>query len=239
MSDPQIIGGTGAHDAIRRVLRERPPSRVLDCPCGEGILSAYMRDLGWDVHCCDIDAGNMRVQGFPFQSADLNRGLPYRVGEFDTVVCANGLHRLFNPAGAISEFRRVLKPGGRLFLNLNNYASLDRRLRFLVYGSIDNSLNNQSCQQTISVPEANVRVPLLLPVVANLLNQNGFAIVGQWASGRRRSSPLLFPVALLLKFFGLFVPGKSRRRNHLKLTNGNAALPGGQYLLLETIRQRS
>lgn len=235
---PQVIGGKGAHDALRRILRSRPRARVLDCPSGQGVLSAFMRDLGWEVHCSDIDEGNLRITGLPFRAANLNRGLPHGDAEFDVVVCANGLHRLFNPGRAVSEFHRVLKPGGTLFLNLNNYSALSRRLRFLVYGSLDNALNAGKCEQTTADPEANVRVPFLLPVAANLLESAGFEIKGTWASGTGVGSAVLWPLALMVRGAGLLVPGKSQRRNHLDLSNCTAALPGGRYVLIEAAKRR-
>lgn len=237
MTTPQVIGGKGAHEALRRVLASRSPARVLDCPSGQGVLSAYMRDLGWEVHCSDIDDGNLRVPGLPFRAANLNRGLPGADAEFDVVVCANGLHRLFNPGRAVSEFHRVLRPGGTLFLNLNNYSALSRRLRFLLYGSLDNALNEGKCQQTTADPEANVRVPFLLPVAANLLASAGFEVRGMWASGTDIGSAILWPLAMIVRGAGMCVPSKSRQRNHLALTNRGAALPGGRYILIEAVKR--
>lgn len=236
MTEPHVIGGRGAHDALRRILAARAPAKVLDCPCGRGVLAAYLRDLKWDVHCSDIDEGNLIVPGLPFKPANLNRGLPHADAEFDAVVCANGLHRLFNPGRAIAEFHRVLKPGGTLYLNLNNYSALGRRLRFLLYGSLDNALNAGKCEQTTADPEANVRVPLLLPVAANLLESAGFEFRAAWASGTGATGALLWPMALMIRAAGLLVPGKSRRRNHLWLTNNAAALPGGRYVLIEAVK---
>ncbi|MBL8746069.1 MAG: methyltransferase domain-containing protein [Phycisphaerae bacterium] len=237
MTTPEVIGGKGAHDALRRVLRARPKAKVLDCPSGQGGLAAYMRDLGWDVHCSDIDEGNLRVTGMPFRAANLNRGLPHADAEFDVVVCANGLHRLFNPGRAVAEFHRILRPGGTLFLNLNNYSALGRRLRFLIYGSLDNALNEGKCEQTTTDPEANVRVPFLLPVAGNLLKSAGFEVRQCWASGTDARTMILWPLALALRGLGMLAPPKSRKRNHLALTNSAAAFPGGRYVLIEATKR--
>lgn len=236
MTAPDVIGGKGAHHAIRRILQSRPPARVLDCPAGEGVLAEFLREHGWEVHCSDIDEGNMQARGFPFRQANLNRGLPHNDAEFEAVVCANGLHRLFNPGRAVSEFYRVLKPGGTLYLNLNNYSALSRRLRFLVYGSLDNALNAGKCQQTTADPEANVRIPFLLPVAANLLESAGFEIRGVWASGTGAREVLLWPLAIVMRGAGMLAPARSRKRNHLWLTNGAGALPGGRYVLIEAVK---
>jgi len=37
-------------------------------------------------------------------------------GQFDAVVIVHALHELSNPETALSEMRRVLKPGGTLFI---------------------------------------------------------------------------------------------------------------------------
>ena len=103
-SDLKIIGSRFSHETLCKVLSSREPGKVLDAPCGTGVLTQFLLDLGWEVHCADIDAGHMKVDSVPFTTINLNRAIGFGEESFDAVVCANGLHRLFNPGGAISEF---------------------------------------------------------------------------------------------------------------------------------------
>jgi SAM-dependent methyltransferase len=231
-----IIGGRRSHDVLREVLAARKPCKLLDAPAGTGVLSRYLRDLGYDVHACDIDPGNFRAEGFPFETADLNRALPYADASFDAAVCANGLHRLFHPAGAIREFHRVLRPGGSLHVTVNHYASIDKRLRFLLTGSLDRNLNDAQFDQTIAAPEAHVRQALLWPQLANALEAAGFRIATVRASNVKKTQVALTPVAWLIRGAALFVRGEKRRRNRVAETNASALLPGGKYLYVEAVK---
>ena len=237
MNAPKIIGGRQSHDVLRDVLASRPPCRVLDCPAGTGVLSLFLRERGFDVHCGDIDPGNFKVQGFPFTQVNLNRKVPLPDASFDAIVCANGLHRLFCPGAAIAEFHRLLKPGGRLHVTINNYASITKRLRFLFYGSITNTINEGSFRQTIDDPEANVRAVFLYPQLANLLEAAGFEIVARRAASVKPLHRALSPLAWLIALGALLVSPKSRRRNHLAAMSGPAILPGGKYLYVEAVKR--
>ena len=105
-----IIGLPKSHDALRRVFLELEPQKILDIPVGHGSFTKFLIDNGWDVHCADIDEGNLRLENVPFKNVDLNHPLPYENESYDLIVCINGLHRLYNPAGAIAEFSRILRP---------------------------------------------------------------------------------------------------------------------------------
>jgi SAM-dependent methyltransferase len=54
--------------------------------------------------------------------ADLADPMPYADAEFDDVFCSLALHYLEDWSGPLSEFRRVLKPGGRVFISVNHPA---------------------------------------------------------------------------------------------------------------------
>jgi len=182
MGGLKIIGGRSSHDVLRMVLAERSPGKILDVPAGIGVLSSFLREHGYDVHCADIDPGNFATQGFPFEIVNLNRGLPYPDASFQAAVCANGLHRLWNPGQAIRELYRILTPGGSLFITVNNYASIQKRIRFLFTGSITKTINSGEFCQTTGDPEANFRNCFLFPQLANMLEAAGFQIADTRAS---------------------------------------------------------
>jgi len=237
MSDTQselsIIGGRFSHDTLRKVLADREPGTILDAPCGTGVFTQFLLERGWDVHCADIDPGHMKLSDVPFTRVNLNRTDDLEIGPFDAVVCANGLHRLFNPAGAIRGFYRWLKPGGSLFITVNNYASIEKRIRFLFYGSITNTINESNYIQTIDDPEANVRHLLFYPQLANLLESAGFDIVDIQHSSRKMRHRVMMPIAWAIRLGTLFISPKSRRRSRISETTSSALLPGGKYVFIE------
>ncbi|MBW3543817.1 MAG: class I SAM-dependent methyltransferase [Planctomycetes bacterium] len=115
---------------------------VLDAGCGMGQWAYAMARLNGRVSGVDINDGRLGVaralghglgeKAPRFQSARLE-SLPFEDGTFDGVFCY-GVFMFTNMPAVLAEFRRVLRPGGRLYLNANNvgwYAHLivDRGLR--------------------------------------------------------------------------------------------------------------
>jgi ubiquinone/menaquinone biosynthesis C-methylase UbiE len=238
MNELKVIGGRRSHDVLKSVLESRPAAKVLDAPAGTGVIAQFLKERGWTVHCCDIDPGNFAAQGFPFTQANLNRSLPLQDASFDAVVCANGLHRLFNPGGAIAEFHRVLRPGGTLYITVNNYASIQKRLRFFFYGSITTTINESRYRQTVQDPEANFRNTLFFPQLASLMEDAGFRIVQVRAASVKMSHRLLTPLAWLVRLGTLFIGPTPTRRNRLSMTASGPICPGGKYLFIEAVKKK-
>lgn len=113
--------------------------RILDAGCGTGgflgVLGGLRPDLKrtgleWD-HAAAIRARDKSKAAIARGSVN---GLPFANDSFDAAVSADVLsHQAVDPAKALSELRRVLRPGGRLVLNLPAYQWLlsahDRRVR--------------------------------------------------------------------------------------------------------------
>ena len=101
-----------------RTVDARPGERVLDIAAGTGVSSAPYADRGIQVVPADFSVGMLREghrrrPDLPFTAADA-MALPFADGSFDVVTMSFGLRNVADVDRALREFRRVVRPGGRL-----------------------------------------------------------------------------------------------------------------------------
>src|SRR5437773_1098418 len=118
----------------KKILRAWPRGRLLDVPAGEGALALRLARLGYDVACCDLYPEIFQLDGLEIRSGNLDARLPYDDDSFDAVVCVEGLEHIQNPTNAVSEFSRLLHPGGRLVISVPNIMNIEERLKWLIHG---------------------------------------------------------------------------------------------------------
>ncbi|MEV0446870.1 class I SAM-dependent methyltransferase [Streptomyces sp. NPDC050600] len=100
--------------------------RILDAGCGSGPLTAALRDHGAAVTGVDASAGMLALArrrlgaDAALHVADLRDPLPFADGAFDDVVASLVLHYLEDWGPTLAEFRRVLRPGGRLIASVDH-----------------------------------------------------------------------------------------------------------------------
>jgi len=121
------------HALLDRALAPPPGARnlrALDAGCGHGFQAKILRGLGYKTHGADL-AGALvalarhRVPGAWFARGDVT-ALPYREAAFDAVSCCGStLSFVDDPDLALRELARVLRPGGRLFLDCEHKWSPD------------------------------------------------------------------------------------------------------------------
>lgn len=100
-------------------LAPQDGERILDVACGTGFALARLAEMpfGLDLAGVDINLHMLSRSRLP-STVDLvhadARHLPFADGRFDAVITLNALHYLDDPAIAIEEMARLLRPGGRL-----------------------------------------------------------------------------------------------------------------------------
>ena len=110
----------------------KPSDEVLDAACGTGDLSLLFaqmgarRVVGVDFTEAMLELARLKAQAMvaqrgpttaavEFAHADVTR-LPFDHRTFDIVSIAFGLRNVEKPELALREFRRVMRPGGRLLI---------------------------------------------------------------------------------------------------------------------------
>jgi len=100
--------------------------RVLDAGCGSGALAVALADRGAAVTGIDLSAGLLEIAArrlgpaVVLRQADLEEPLPFADGSFELVVASLVLHYLEDWVPALSEFHRLLVPGGRLVISTHH-----------------------------------------------------------------------------------------------------------------------
>jgi SAM-dependent methyltransferase len=104
--------------------------RVLDAGCATGALLEKLRDRGWD--CTGVEISPSAEYARQKRSLDV-RGLPleacgFPAASFHLVLASHLIEHLNDPAGFLSEVRRILTPEGYFLVTTPNIAGLQARL---------------------------------------------------------------------------------------------------------------
>lgn len=116
---PLFLSARVKMNMMRRMLRPGAADALLDIGCGKGRFLYFQHDRA--KHTVGIDAG-AHFGAEPVATVDLTRGdvrqLPFASGSFDKAFSLDVLEHLDEPGvrQMLAEARRVLKPGGELFV---------------------------------------------------------------------------------------------------------------------------
>lgn len=113
--------------------------QILDVCCGPGMIAAAASERGAlaqgiDFSATVIEIAISNVPGTEFHLGDA-QSLPFADNSFDAVVCGFGIIHVPDPGKALSEMRRVLKPGGRVAVSVWEAPGTGNGFG-LLYGSI-------------------------------------------------------------------------------------------------------
>ena len=134
------LGGTKkisvyVNDYIRSHDSEFKGKTVADIPAGLGGTSAILHSVGADVRPYDLFPDAFDLDSVNCEFADLTKKLPIESESCDVAIFQEGIEHLADQLFALSEFNRILKDGGRLFITTPNYSSLRAKLAYLLLES--------------------------------------------------------------------------------------------------------
>lgn len=130
-SDAGLRRRVAAFSEILPALRLPERARVLELGCGGGTYVRLLAGLGYRTVGLDYSVPSLQraVAADPGKKglylAGEAYGLPFATGAFDLVVTIGVMQALSEPARALAEMRRVLRPGGALVMEaLNGQAAV-------------------------------------------------------------------------------------------------------------------
>ena len=105
--------------------------RLLDVGCGTGVWLRICKSYGWDVYGVDLSTQAVetaKASGLLNVWAGTLVEAKFPSNFFDVVTMVQVLEHTYDPRAALLEARRILKPGGRLYVTVPNCASLEARV---------------------------------------------------------------------------------------------------------------
>jgi len=114
-------------DQLARRLAPQPGEKILDVATGTGAVAVAVaqrlqggRVIGVDFSERMLDRAYANVRRMALHNIDLHpmdaTALEFRADYFDALTCSFGLFFLSDMSAALREWRRVLRPGGRILL---------------------------------------------------------------------------------------------------------------------------
>jgi ubiquinone/menaquinone biosynthesis C-methylase UbiE len=118
---------------ILEQLPDPTQAHILDAGCGTGnymlkLAPNVNRVTGIDLNDAMLEIAKLKLKDFSnvdFKQGSLNDPLPFESGVFDLVTCNQVIHHLWKGGdfslwnNLVAEFHRVLKPGGKVVLNIS------------------------------------------------------------------------------------------------------------------------
>jgi ubiquinone/menaquinone biosynthesis C-methylase UbiE len=125
-NETNLVNAYYERPAMLALAGEVTARRILDAGCGAGPLTAALRERGAVVTGIDSSVAMLTLarqrlgEEVPLELVDLRDRLPFDNETFDDVVASLVLHYLQDWEPTLREFRRVLRPGGRLIVSVEH-----------------------------------------------------------------------------------------------------------------------
>lgn len=129
------------HRVFPAVFEDRKHRRIIDLSAGVGCSAVRIKNqYDAEILCNDITPTCLNIlkkQGLPTVSFSLDEPgvpFPFEDDSFDCVISLVTIEHLTNVDHMLSETRRILAPGGYLYISAPNYAAPEYALKLLITG---------------------------------------------------------------------------------------------------------
>lgn len=130
---------TAWHALFRKHLGEGKSRAALDLACGTAVISHLLDDLGFKV--TGLDWAEPMLERARAKAATRGRNIRFLMGDAERTMEADGSYdvitnrhlvwTLVDPLACFREWRRVLKPGGKLLIVDGDFVNTSRLTRLL------------------------------------------------------------------------------------------------------------
>lgn len=163
-----------------------PPARVFDIGGGPGRYSIWLRQQGYDVTLLDLSSSNLKLAEEKAAEAGVDLKLAHSSATdlsffaddaFDVILLMGPLYHLItlkDRQQALSEARRVLKPGGRIFASFITMSAAIRAIAMLTPDNLEaewRTLQHGVNDPDLGFTEAHFTYP---DEVETLMREGGF-----------------------------------------------------------------
>ncbi len=131
LGDAQPYLDRATRIALEQLGQAQPGQTVLDVGCGVGTVLRVLSRQGWGVcgvdvsqHACELAREFAGTDVFCGTLEDAN----FAEENFDAVTLFDVAEHLPDPVATLRHIRRLLRPGGRVFIKVPNMAALQARL---------------------------------------------------------------------------------------------------------------
>lgn len=219
----------GTFEEVLAVADALPRGRALDVPCGPGRLAEALSRLGFTAFGADLDAAGHRGLA-PFCTLNLERGLPFADASFDFVYCGDGIEHLENPFAVFRDLARLLTKDGLLVVVTPNYLNVERRLKFLLTGSLARAPKRVAHYYDGAPFDRGHINPLTLTRLAYIAENAGLELVQSRTLGTKKGQRWLAPLAALIAVFARLEKPRRKRDLFADHTQTWPMLMGGKQL---------